>query len=45
MSTYEYTDMFIESQDKGNYHMFVFDIVDSKKMTPETRRIVQVQME
>lgn len=45
MSTYEYTDMFIERQDKGEYHMFVFDIVGSKKMTPETRRRAQVQME
>ena len=45
MSTYEYSDMFIESQDKGKYHMFVFDIVGSKKMAPETRRLAQIQME
>lgn len=45
MSTYEYTDMFIERQDKGEYHMFVFDIVGSKKMSHETRRRAQVQME
>lgn len=31
MSTSEYYDMFIERQDKGNYHMFVFDILNSKK--------------
>lgn len=45
MSTYEYTDMFIERQDKGKYHMFVFDIINSKKMTPNTRRNAQIQME
>lgn len=45
MSTYEYTDMFIERQDKGKYHMFVFDIVSSKKLDTETRRKGQIQME
>ena len=45
MSSFEYTDMFIESQDKGKYHMFVFDIVGSKKLDFETRRKSQIQME
>lgn len=45
MSTYEYTDMFIESQNKGKYHMFVFDIIGSKKLDFEIRRKGQIQME
>lgn len=44
MSTSEYIDMFTERQDKGIYHMFVFDIVNSKKMKPETRKNAQIQM-
>lgn len=45
MSSYEYYDMFKERQDKGKYHMFVFDIVDSKKMDPQTRTNATYQME
>lgn len=45
MSTYEYYDMFIERQDKGNYHMFVFDIKDSKKMDKEKRKNASIQMQ
>lgn len=44
MSTYEYTDMFIERQDKGNYHMFVFDIVGSKQMDKKTRLDASIKM-
>lgn len=44
MSSFEYIDMFIERQSKGNYHMFVFDIVDSKKMQPKNRKTAQEQM-
>lgn len=45
MSTYEYYDMFINKQNKGNYHMFVFDIIDSKKMPKETRYNATIQMQ
>ena len=45
MSTSEYYDMFIERQNKGNYHMFVFDIIDSKKMNSKERNNAEVQME
>lgn len=45
MSTYEYTDMFIERQDKGKYHMFVFDIIGSKKLDLNIRGNAQIQME
>lgn len=45
MSTSEYYDMFIERQNKGIYHMFVFDISGSKKMNFETRRKATAQMQ
>lgn len=45
MSTFEYYDMFRERQDKGKYHMFVFDIVNSKKMDLQTRINATYQME
>ena len=45
MSTSEYHDMFIERQNKGNYHMFVFDISGSKKMNPHAREKATLQME
>jgi len=44
MSTSEYYDMFIERQNKGKYHMFVFDIKGSKKMDPKTRNNASLQM-
>lgn len=44
MSTLEYIDMFTERQNKGNYHMFSFDIICSQKMEPETRKQAQIKM-
>ena len=41
MSTFEYNDLFLLAQDTGKYHMFTFDIVNSKKMDTATRRIAQ----
>ena len=32
MSTYEYNDLFLKCQDNGKYHVFIFDIKNSKKM-------------
>ena len=43
MSTFEYNDLFLLAQNTGKYHVFTFDIVGSKKMTPEIRRIAQVK--
>lgn len=45
MSSYEYYDMFRERQDKGKYHMFVFDIVNSQKMDVQARTNATYQME
>lgn len=44
MSTYEYNDLYLKCQHKGNYHMFIFDIVDSKKMEDEARYEAQIKM-
>jgi len=44
MSTFEYNDLFIKAQEIGNYHVFVFDIVDSKKMNNKERYIAQQKM-
>lgn len=44
MSTLEYNDLYLLCQDTGRYHMFVFDIVDSKKMDSETRYNAQIKM-
>lgn len=41
MSTFEYNDLFLLAQDTGKYHMFTFDIIESKKMDNDTRRIAQ----
>ncbi len=41
MSTFEYNDLYLLCQDTGGYHMFTFDIVNSKKMDVSTRRIAQ----
>lgn len=37
MSTYEYNDLYLKCQDTGIYHVFIFDIKDSKKMDRKTR--------
>ncbi len=44
MSTYEYNHLYLQCQDTGIYHMFVFDIVDSKKMSFEYRNEAQIKM-
>lgn len=44
MSTYEYYDLFLKSQTSGKYHMFVFDIIDSKQMDKKTRQIATEKM-
>lgn len=44
MSTYEYNDLFINCQDTGKYHMFVFDIENSKQMDDQTRMQAQYQI-
>ena len=36
MSSREYNDMFLKCQKTAPYHVFTFDIVDSKKMDKET---------
>lgn len=44
MSTYEYNDLFLKAQENGIYHLFVFDIVNSKKMNSIDRLTAQEQM-
>ena len=44
MSSIEYNDLFLLSQETGKYHMFTFDIVGSKKMDKETRTKAQYKM-
>jgi len=44
MSTFEYNDLFLKCQDTGVYHVFTFDIVDSKKMSQTTRNIAQYKL-
>lgn len=45
MATEEYIDLFVKSQKNGLFHMFTFDIVDSKKMSKEIRCTAQEKME
>lgn len=33
MSTFEYNDLYLKCQNTGKYHVFVFDIISSKKIT------------
>lgn len=40
----EYDDLFLKCQDTGIYHVFVFDVVNSKKMDKEQRRKTQYQL-
>ena len=44
MSSREYNDMFLKCQKTAPYHVFTFDIVDSKKMDKETRNKAQYKM-
>ena len=41
MSSFEYNDMLLKCQKTAPYHVFTFDIVDSKKMDRETRNKAQ----
>lgn len=44
MSSYEYNDLFLKCQKTAPYHVFTFDIVDSKKMDNETRNNAQIKL-
>ena len=44
MSTYEYNDLYLKCQNNGQYHVFVFDIKDSRKMNVQTRNDAQNKM-
>lgn len=41
MSYFEYNDLFMKCQENGKYHVFCFDIVDSKEMDKKLRYEVQ----
>ena len=42
MSTFEYNDLYLKCQNSGIYHMYIFDIKDSKKMTSSKRKEAQL---
>lgn len=44
MSTYEYNDLFVKCQETGKYHVFTFDLKDSKKMSFEKRHDTQLKI-
>lgn len=44
MSTSEYHELFLKCQETGIYHVFTFDIVNSKNMSIETRRNAQPKL-
>lgn len=44
MSTFEYNDLYLLCQDTGKYHMFVFDIINSRNMPSLKRQEAQVKM-
>ena len=44
MSANEYHDLYLKCQSTGKYHMFLFDMVGSKKMPTEKRQLAQIQM-
>lgn len=44
MSTSEYHDLFLKCQGTGKYHMFSFDIVESRKMSTEKRKEASEKM-
>lgn len=44
MSSLEYNDLFKKAQSCGLYHMYVFDIVGSKKMTSKVRSLAQMKL-
>lgn len=44
MSTHEYNDLFLKCQNTGKYHVFTFDIKDTKKMTKDQRLQAQYKI-
>lgn len=44
LSTNEYNDLFLKCQKTGMYHIFTFDIVNSKKMTESDRYDAQFKL-
>lgn len=44
MSSFEYNDLLLKCQSTGKYHVFTFDIKDSKKMDEITRRKAQEKL-
>lgn len=44
MSTFEYNDLYLKSQETGQYHIFIFDIIGSKNMTYKYRNEAQIKM-
>lgn len=44
MSNIEYIDLYIKAQETGIYHMYTFDIVNSKQMPREVRQDAQEKM-
>lgn len=44
MSSFEYVDLFLKTQTSGRFHMFTFDIVNSKKMDSCARWLAQQKM-
>ena len=44
MSTFDYNDLYLLCQDTGKYHMFLFDIINSRNMPSLKRQEAQVKM-
>ena len=45
MSTNEYNDLFIKAQKDGPYHMFVFDMINSRSYDKEARQVAMEKTE
>jgi len=44
MSTFEYNDLYLTCQNTGKYHMFIFDMIDSKNMSFNYRKEAQIKI-
>ena len=44
MSTFEYNDLYLKCQNNGTYHVFIFDIINSKNMDKEYRYLAQLHL-
>ena len=44
MSSYEYNNMFLKCHKTAPYHVFVFDMKYSKKMSDMTRKISRIKL-